>query len=140
VINGRIIHPTILSALAAAGHRSTILVSDAHYAATTAVGVNAAVVRLNLEKGTPTIPHVVELLASYLPFEKRTTMGTPDPEFGEVQREIEAILGPDVAHESIERGDFYAAARSNDLALCIVTGDTRRFGNVLLTVGVNTGQ
>ena len=140
MINGTIIHPKILHGLASAGHRSTILVTDAHYAAQTAVGPNATVVLLNLEPGTPTITRVVELLTGYVPVEKYTTMGTPDPEFDEVQQEMATMLGSTAAHAMLDREGFYAAARSADLALCIVTGDTRRFGNVLLTVGVNTGR
>jgi L-fucose mutarotase len=38
--------------------------------------------------------------------------------------------------EFVDRFGFYALARSENLALCIVTGDSRRFANALLTVGV----
>jgi L-fucose mutarotase len=137
MINGRIIHPTIIAALAAAGHRSTVLITDAHYAASTGVGHNATLVHLNLEAGTPTIPRVVELVAATVPVERCTTMHNPEPDHGGVQAEVATILGAAVPHDELSREDFYAAARSDDLALCVVTGDTRRFGNVLLTVGVN---
>jgi L-fucose mutarotase len=137
MINGRIIHPRIIAALAAAGHRSTVLITDAHFAASTAVGSNATLVHLNLEAGSPTVPHVVELVAATIPIEKCTSMHNPEPDFGGVQAEIATILGPAVPHSELSREDFYTASRSEDLALCIITGDIRRFGNVLLTVGVN---
>lgn len=138
MINGQIIHPRIIAALAAAGHRSTVLIADAHYAASTAVGPNATLVHLNLEAGSPTIPHVVELVAAMIPIEKRTSMQSSEADFGGVQAEIATILGPALPHCELSREEFYTASRSDDLALCIVTGDIRRFGNVLLTVGVNT--
>jgi L-fucose mutarotase len=36
----------------------------------------------------------------------------------------------------VSREQFYALATSADVALVVVTGDTRRFGNVALRVGV----
>jgi L-fucose mutarotase len=47
-----------------------------------------------------------------------------------VQDRIAALLP--VAVEKVKREEFYQLARSQDLALGIVTGDTRRFGNALL--------
>lgn len=137
MINTPITHPEILGALAATGHRSKVLVADAHYAAATAVGTRAKVVYLNLEPGSPSITRVVELVSAMVPIELRTCMSNPDADYGGVQEEVTAILGPDVPRQDITREDFYASARSDDLVLCIVTGDTRRFGNVMLTIGVH---
>jgi L-fucose mutarotase len=137
MIAGPILHPRILAALASAGHKSTVLISDAFYAAATATGSNAEIVHLNLERGTPTITRVVELVSSVIAVEKRTTMRATVSGFDEVQDEVTAILGAEVLREDLDRESFYAAVRMDDLALCIVTGDTRRFGNVLLTVGVD---
>ena len=136
MIGDRITHPAILSALAGAGHLSTILVSDANYAASTTVGPNAVLVYLNLEAGTPSIPHVVELVAKTIPIERRVSMATPEPAFDAVQNEVGKVLGPGIPHDTMSREEFYAAARSENLALRIVSGDVRRFGNTLLTVGV----
>lgn len=138
MISSPIIHPPILHALAAAGHRSTILIADAHYAAATAVGSRATVAYLNFTAGTPLTTEVIETLIKVVPIEKHTSMAAPDDTASAVQAQIRAILGGGMPHEEIARGDFYAMARSDDLALCIVTGDTRRFANAILTVGVNT--
>tara|TARA_R110000868_G_scaffold411750_1_gene708744 strand:- start:47164 stop:47601 length:438 start_codon:yes stop_codon:yes gene_type:complete len=137
MINGPIIHPPILGALAAAGHKSTILVADAHYAAATAVGPHATVAYLNFTAGTPLTTEVIAALTSMLPFERRTSMAVPDDVVAEVPAEVGAILGAEIPHRTVAREEFYALARSEDLVLCIVTGDTRRFANTLLTVGVN---
>lgn len=137
MIRGLITHPIILGTLAAAGHRSTLLICDGHYAAATSVGPNAVVVHLNLEAGNPTVPRVVELIAGAVVIEKRTIMEVPEERFARVQDEVNLVLGSDVELETVSREDFYTAARSTNLALCVVTGDVRRFSNVLLTVGVN---
>jgi L-fucose mutarotase len=129
MIANRLIHPTILATLAEAGHGSTVLIADGHYPARTAVGVNARTVHLNLEAGVPTVPAVLELILESVSIEKFTRM-RPSPEAppSSIHEEIEAL---------IERGaSFYDLARASDLALCVVTGDTRRFANVLLTIGV----
>ena len=137
MINGRIIHPPLLAALAAAGHCSTILVADAHYSVATAVGPRATIVHLNLTVGTPLVTDVVELLAEAVPIERRTTMRTPAGARSEVQEAVSRALGSEIEHVEVERDVFYDLARREDLALCIVAGDARRFANVLLTVGVN---
>lgn len=136
MIHGRITHPIILSALAGAGHLSKILISDANFSAATTIGPNAVLVHLNLEAGRPCIPHVAALVAEVVPIEKRASMTTPEPVFDSVKNQVGHLLGSDIPHEVMDRPAFYAAARSQDLALCIVTGDVRRFGNTLLTVGV----
>jgi L-fucose mutarotase len=136
VISGPVTHPAILSALAGAGHLSSILISDANYPASTTVGPNAVLVHLNLEAGTPSIPHVVELVAKTVPIEGWASMATPEPSFLEVQDQVSKVLGASIPHGIVSREEFYALARSENLALCIVSGDMRRFGNTLLTVGV----
>ncbi|MCZ4590216.1 RbsD/FucU family protein [Rhodococcus opacus] len=137
MITSRLTHPDILAALAGAGHGSTVLVTDAHYAARTAVGANATTVHLNLEAGRPRVPQVLAVLLDSIPIEKITRIRpsadcTPCP----IHDEIDTLLTPTLPRELVDRFDFYALARSPDLALAVITGDTRRFGNVLLTVGV----
>lgn len=137
MISGTLIHPGIISALASAGHGSTVLITDGHYAAKTAVGPNADRVFLNLTAGFPTVPQVVSVLLDTVTVEKATFISpNPDALPSHVQEEICALLSPSIPLESVARHEFYALARTPDLALCIVTGDTRRFANVLLTLGV----
>jgi hypothetical protein len=56
MITGQLTHPRIISALAAAGHGATVLITDGHYSAATAVGPNAETVHLNLQADFPTVP------------------------------------------------------------------------------------
>jgi L-fucose mutarotase len=140
MLNTPIIHPGILASLASAGHKSTILVADGYFAASTTTGPNADRVYLNLEPGSPTVTRVIELLAKMVPIEHWAGMKVPEDVSDEVQAEVAHELGDSIPREQLERGDFYSRARSVDLALCIITGDTRRFANVLLTVGSGTAQ
>jgi len=141
MIRGSITHPYIIGALAAAGHKARILITDAHYSASTNVNPAAQVVHLNLRPGLPTVTDVLDALAQTIAIEHATVIrATHDARPCVVQDELRERLSdlPDgtVVVEEIERADFYDRSRSHELALCIVTGDTRRFGNVLLTVGV----
>ena len=129
----RIIHPTVLEALARVGHKGEILVTDALYS--TATATRAPVVHLALTAGTPTVTDVVAALTRAIAIEDVCRMS---PESGErlpVHGEIDALL-PGASHTWVPRTDFYARARGGDVGLCLATGDTRRSANVLLRVGV----
>jgi L-fucose mutarotase len=136
MIKGTITHPQILQALATAGHKSTVLIADAHYAAATAVGPNAHIVHLNLTAGAPTIPDVLRAVLDTVVVEHASQIkATADALPSTVQEEVAATLPTGLPLEYVERYAFYELARQGDLALAIVTGDTRRFGNVLLRLG-----
>lgn len=137
MITGQLTHPRIIAALAAAGHGATVLITDGHYSAATAVGPNAETVHLNLQADFPTVPQVLAVVLGTVPVEKLTRItpsadATPCP----VHSEIDELMPKGTATEFVDRFGFYALARSENLALCIVTGDSRRFANALLTVGV----
>lgn len=136
MIASRLIHPDILGALARTGHRARILVTDAHYATSTAVNPRATICHLGYTPGAPTIPEIVELIAENIAIEASVAMQSPPDVPREVQEQIATALADGIPHHDVTRQEFYNLARSQDVALCVVTGDTRRFGNVLLTVGV----
>lgn len=141
MIRGSVTHPYILSALASAGHKARILIADGHYSSSTNVNPRAQVVHLNLRPGLPTVTDVFDALAETIAIEHAAVIRASEDALPcVVQDELRARLmgladGP-VPMVEIERADFYDQSRGHELALCIVTGDTRRFGNVLLTVGV----
>lgn len=137
MLRAPITHPDVLHALARAGHGSLVLVADAHFAASTAVSQKAVVVHLALAPGAPLVPDVASLISATIQLEAVTTMTAPDEELGRVARQAVAAAGSPV-HDSVSREEFKALTRSEDMALCIVTGDTRRFANALLRVGVTT--
>jgi L-fucose mutarotase len=137
MITARLTHPDMIAVLAAAGHGSTVLLTDGHYPARTAVGPNSTTVQLNLTAGSPTVPAVLSVVLETIAVERATLISpSADALPSAVQDEIAELLPPQIPLERVGRQDFYALARTPDLALCVVTGDSRRFANVLLTIGV----
>ncbi|MER5374241.1 RbsD/FucU domain-containing protein [Streptomyces sp. NPDC002553] len=131
-----LLHPGILEALAGAGHGARVLLADGHYPASTAVGERARTVHLNLSPGVLDVTTVLGVLLRAVPVESAQVMvppeGEPEPP---AVAEYRSLLAP-VAVDDLGRFAFYDAARSPDLALAIVTADTRTYANLLLTIGV----
>jgi L-fucose mutarotase len=133
-----LLHPEILAALASAGHGSRVLLADGHYPASTAVGRQARTVYLNLTPGVLDVSTVLDLLLRSVPIEAAAVMvppiAEPEPEaIGEYRDRLASV--PVV---ELDRFAFYAHARSDDLALAIVTADVRTYANLLLTIGVRS--
>lgn len=129
-------HPQILQALASAGHGSTVLIADGFYPFRTASGPNAATVYLNLAPGLPSVDQVLEALLPVLPLEAAATMRDGDDHIAEPHHGYQQLIGDAISVGSAARFEFYAQARTENLALVIATGDQRPCANLLLTVGV----
>ncbi|MEV7395410.1 RbsD/FucU domain-containing protein [Streptomyces sp. NPDC091215] len=131
-----LLHPGMLEALAGAGHGARVLLADGHYPASTAVGERARTVHLNLTPGLLDVTSVLDVLLRSVPVESAQVMVPPDgepepPAIAEYRSRLSAVpLG------TLGRFEFYDAARSPDLALAVVTADTRTYANLLLTIGV----
>ncbi|WP_328825923.1 RbsD/FucU family protein [Streptomyces sp. NBC_00252] len=132
----RLLHPGILEALAGAGHGARVLLADGHYPASTATGERARIIHLNLAPGLLDVTTVLDVLLSALPVESAQVMVPPgrEPEPPAIAQ-YRARLAP-VPVDTLGRFEFYNTARSPDLALAIVTADTRTYANLLLTIGV----
>lgn len=132
-----LIHPEILSALAASGHGAQVLLADGHYPASTAIGPAAQQVWLNLAPGKLTVTDVLEVLVGAIAIEAATVMRPPDtdPE-PESFADFRRVLSDGPQLDTMDRFAFYDAARSDNLSLVIATGDVRTYANVLLTIGV----
>lgn len=136
MIRGEIKHPGVLAALASAGHGSKIIITDAHYPVATAVRQGAPIVRLALIAGEPTVSFIAQRIVAAIPVESAELPRVPDEHRpAEVHAELLDILG-DTPINWVSRSELYEVGRSEDIALCLVSGDTRRFGNLILTVGV----
>lgn len=141
---GPLLHPEILAALGSAGHGSQILIADGNYPFGTTLGPSAQLVFLNLAPDMVPARAVLEALVASVPIERAQTMDwarqgefalSAEPpiwsEYREVLRE-----GPSL--EPVERFAFYEAARSQDVALVIATGESAVYANLLLTIGVRS--
>ncbi|KAB2861958.1 MAG: RbsD or FucU transport, partial [Anaerolineae bacterium] len=69
MIHGELLHPTILEALASAGHGSVVLIADSNYPFSTGAHPAAERVYLNLAPGLVRVTDVVRVLATTIPVE-----------------------------------------------------------------------
>ncbi len=130
--------PELLHALAAMGHGDELAVVDANFPA---VSVARRLVRLD---GVPA-PRALQAVLSLLPLDTFTdtpaavmaVVGDPaavPPPVREFQPIVDAAAGRPVRLVALERFAFYERARA---AFAVVaTGDTRAYGNILVTKGV----
>lgn len=129
-----LIHPQIMAALAAAGHTAAVLIADANYPITTAVRPGATIVHIGLRAGMPSIDDVLTTIITAVPIESAAYMNQDDGQPPQVLDEHRKAL-PNAKFVGLGRQEFYAQARSDDLALAVATGDIRPFANILLTIG-----
>jgi L-fucose mutarotase len=133
---GPLIHPEILAALGRAGHGSQVLIADGNYPFSTGANRNAAHVFLNLSPGLLSATDVLHVIAQAIPVEAAAVMmpaaGPEPPIFSEFRQ----LLPAELELQPIDRYGFYDAARGDNLALVIATGEQRIYANILLTIGV----
>jgi L-fucose mutarotase len=146
VLKYDLLHPELLGALAAAGHGSRILLADGNYPVATGARPGAPRVFLNLRPGLLAVDQVLEVLVGAIPVEGAAVM-VPSGADGDVVGSGEPIpahaayraaLGNAVGWAELDRFAFYEAARGDDVALVVATGDQRVYANLLLTIGVRT--
>jgi L-fucose mutarotase len=136
MLKTRLLHPEILRALASSGHFSQVLVADGNYPVASHCGPNATRVFLNLCPGIARTTDVLSVLVATIPVQAAALMQLPDGESAAVHEEYQALLPPEASVTKLERSAFYDAVRSPLTTLVIATGETRRFANILLTMGV----
>ena len=136
MIRCSVTHPQILAALASAGHGSQVLIADGNYPFSTGSNPSATRVYLNLTRGRLSADEVLAALSETVPIEAAHVMtpttGPEPPIFGSFRR----ILPEDVLLRPLERFAFYDAARSENVALVIATGEQRVYANIVITIGV----
>lgn len=138
MINGPMIHPPLLRALAGAGHGAKILIADSNYPHETLANPRSTVVFLNLSPGLINATDVLEVVKATVPIEAAAIM-VPAPDAGQVDvpihDEFRAAL-PDVPFTEVSRWDYYDEAKADNVAVVIATGEARIYANILLTIGV----
>ncbi|NDJ79066.1 MAG: RbsD or FucU transport [Chloroflexi bacterium] len=135
MIHGDLLHPQILKALAAAGHGSKVLIADSNYPFSTGSHPAAERVYLNLTPGKLTVTDVLDVLVKVIPIEAAHPIAPDDGPEPSIFAEYRQIM-PGVELDKLGRFPFYEAARSQDTALVIATGEQRTWACILLTIGV----
>ena len=129
--------PDLLHALASMGHGDTIVIADANFPAA------AVAQRLCRTPGVLAMP-VLEAVMSLLPLDSFVShpvavmqvVGDPSavPEaVQEYQAFFNRTLGRALEFEVVERHAFYERARK--AFVVVATGDSRPYGNILITKG-----
>ena len=135
MIKTEIIHPDLLQALAQCGHKANILIADANYSFLTNSSPRARIIYLNFSPGLISSVAILQKMLGYINIEKAVLMSCPDDFDNTIAREYRTLLAESTAVEYVTREAFYALAKSSDTLLVVASGETRRFANILLTVG-----
>jgi L-fucose mutarotase len=135
MLKTKLLHPEILQVLGSNGHGARILISDGNFPATTCTPASAKKVFLNFSQNLLSVVDVLKVLVEFIPVEKALVMLPADDTVPPIYAEFEAILGKDLPLSKLKRFEFYDEAKSSDTCLVIATGETRRFSNILLTIG-----
>ncbi|NLJ26032.1 MAG: RbsD or FucU transport [Firmicutes bacterium] len=136
MLRSALTHPEILNSLARAGHGSRVLIADGNYPFSTGANPAADRVYLNLTPGIPLATDVLKAVLTAIPVESAHVMVPQEGPEPPIFREFRELLGKEIPLQTLGRFEFYEAARGQDTALVIATGEQRVFANVLLTIGV----
>ncbi len=128
-----IISPTLLKLLAEMGHGDELVISDAHFPAHT---FNSCVLRADGIGADALLAAIIPLfeLDAYAPpviMMEAVPGDTLDPA---VEARYRAALGYGGAIERMERFAFYERARQ--ACAVVVSGETAKYGNIILKKGV----
>ncbi len=136
MIDAKLIHPQILSALGGAGHGATILIPDGNYPVATNAHPRAERVYLNLAPGMVTVTAVLKALLTVTPIEAAQVMRRDDGDEPSIYSDFRRLLPAAVPLQPLERFAFYDEAKKDSCCLVIATGEQRIYANILLTIGV----
>jgi len=136
MLKSKLLHPEILRVLGSSGHYSQILIADGNYPFISKSAPEAAKVFLNLTPGVPKTTDVLEAVLDAVPIMEASIMQIPSGEAAPVHDEYIEMLPPGTPVKRLERHAFYDLVCSPMTSLIIATGETRRFANLLLTIGV----
>jgi len=133
-----ILSPSLLYALRAMGHGDEIVIADANFPAESS---GPDCIRLDGISATDTLRAILQVmpLDTFVEAPARTMQVVGDPEavpeiVAEFQTIIDGTADKPAKIATLERHAFYEASRS---AFTVVqTGETRLYGNIILTKGI----
>jgi L-fucose mutarotase len=136
MLKSELLHPEILQTLGAAGHGSLVLIADSNYPFSTGAHPTAKRVYLNFAPDKLNMTDVLSVLVNIIPIEAAQAIAPDSGEEPDIFKEYRRLLPPEVAFSTLGRLPFYEAARSQNTALVIATGEQRTYACILLTIGV----
>ena len=138
MINGTLIHPDILGALARSGHTGKVLIVDGHFPSTSLLGPSVPKVYLNLRPGSLTVTEVLEAVVDAVTVESAVAATFEDGARPEVWADYERILSDGVELAPVKGSALPTAFSDQDTAVAIMTGDTRAAACIVLTLGLRS--
>lgn len=136
MLKTKLLHPEILSILGSNGHGARILIADGNFPFSTCPPPTAKKVFLNFAPGMLGVTDVLKILKDYIPIEAAVVMIPTDESLQTIHSEFDEILGSGISLKKLKRFEFYEEVKSNDTCLVIATGESKRFANILLVIGV----
>jgi L-fucose mutarotase len=135
MLTSKLLHPTILEALAGSGHGGKVLIADGNYPFNTRANPAAQRAYLNFTPGKLSAIDVLEVLVTAIPIEAANVMVPDSGAEPEIFADFHRLLPGLELHKS-GRFAFYDLARDPDTCLVIATAEQRIYANILLTIGV----
>ena len=135
MLKTKLLHPDILQALASNGHGAQVLVADSNFPVMTNTPGSCQKVFLNLSPGVLTVIDVLKVIREFIPIERAVIMVPEDESRQPVHQDFLEILGNETPVRGKKRHDFYQDVNSQATCLAIVTGESRRFANILIVMG-----
>ncbi|MPW37152.1 RbsD/FucU transporter [Vibrio sp. B1Z05] len=135
MIKSSIIHPELLSILARCGHKTQILIADSNHSFVINSNPRSEIIYLNFAPDMLNATDVLNGVIQLINVESTSMMAWPDDFDNTIHSEYVRILPQGTEMKFQEREDFYSTAKSPNTLLVIATGETRRFANLMLTVG-----
>jgi L-fucose mutarotase len=83
------------------------------------------------------VTDVLAVIRDSIPIEEAMIMLPPDEKEQPIHVEFRNLPGDKIPFTKEKRAGFYRHAGFGSTCLLIATGDTRRFGYILLVIGVN---
>lgn len=136
MIHGSITQPQMLQALAGAGHTSKVLIVDGYFPSTTMLGPDVPRVYLNLCPGQVDVPTVLRAIVGAIPIESAVAATFEDGSKPEVWADYATILPSDLPLTAVKGSELADQFTDREVALAVMTGDTRVAACVVLTVGL----
>ncbi len=136
MINGEVVHPEVLKALAEAGHGDQIVIADGHFPFSSKGPAGAARVYLNYAPGLIKVPDILGPLLKMIDVE---AVAAPAPDDGSepaIWPEYRKLLPKQLPLKRLGRFEFYDVVASPSTKLIIASGDTRTYACIILTIGV----
>ncbi len=134
MIKSHLLHPDILNALASNGHGAKVLIADGNFPILTGTPASCKRIFLNLAPDILTVPEVLKVIKDAIVIETAVVMLPENGVKGSVHQEFDRILdGMNI--QGKKRHDFYDEVNTKETCLAILTGETRRYANILIEIG-----